>query len=238
VIEEVIETGTNPDEALRERIVELGPWFHQITLGEGIRTREIAPAPGPESTNNPHRRWLDLEAALPPDISGRRVLDVGCLDGYFSVRLAKRGVSEVVAMDVWGEAIARLLLVKETLSLDQVMPLHGDVYDLDPDRHGRFDLVVMIDVLFAIDHPLLALERIAAVTDCLYVSTTVIRGTSQRYMELRTSTGEHGTYSRYWIPTEACLITMLEAVGFDNLKPAPTVDPHHLIYRAIRTPVD
>jgi tRNA (mo5U34)-methyltransferase len=234
VSDEVADTAPMREQELRRRIEELGPWFHQIRLGEGVRTRDIAPAPGPEPTDNPQRRWRELEPELPADLSRRRVLDVGCLDGYFSVRLAMRGAKEVVALDAWDEAIARLRFVKETLALGQVTPLHGDVYHLDPETHGRFDFAVMMDVLFALDHPLLALERLAAVTSCLYVSSTVIRGTEQRYMELRRSSGLHGTYSRYWIPTEACLVAMLEAVGFDDLRAAPTGDPHHLIFRARR----
>ena len=230
----VAEAPSTREQDLRRRIEELGPWFHQITLGDGIRTRDIAPAPGPEPTNNPHPRWRELEPALPNDLSGKRVLDAGCLDGYFSVRLALRGTAEVVTLDVWEEAMARLRFVKQTLALEQITPLHSDVYHLDPETHGRFDFAVMIDVLFALDHPLLALERLAAVTDRLYVSSTVIRGTQQRYMELRYSSGLHGTQSRYWVPTEACLVAMLEAVGFDELRAVQTADPHHLIYQAVR----
>lgn len=220
--------------AFRRRVVELGPWFHQIDLGDGIRTRDVAPAAGPEPTDNPRQRWLDLAAALQEDVAGLRVLDAGCLDGYFSIRLAERGAREVVALDVWSEAIERLTLVKERLRLDRVTPVRGSVYDLDPETIGRFDVAIMIDVLYALDHPLLALQRLAAVTDCLYVSSTAIRGTEARYLELRNSSGLHGTQSRYWVPTQACFAAMLEAVGFDDLTVAETIDPNHLIFRASR----
>jgi tRNA (mo5U34)-methyltransferase len=221
--------------ALRRRVVELGPWFHQIDLGSGILTRDVAPAPGPEARENPRQRWLDLEAALREDLAGRRVLDAGCLDGYFSIRLLERGAAEVVALDIWTSALDRLTLAKETLGLERITPVLGSIYDLDPATDGRFDVVVMIDVLYALAHPLLALERLASVTDRLYVSSTVIRDRARSYLELRQSSGTHGTRSRYWVPTEACFEAMLEAAGFDDLTAAPTIDPNHLIYRAFRT---
>src|SRR5260370_16321995 len=39
-----------------------------------------------------------------------------------------------------------------------------DVYQLDPARHGMFDIVLCLGVLYHLKHPLLALEKICAVT--------------------------------------------------------------------------
>jgi tRNA (mo5U34)-methyltransferase len=49
-----------------------------------------------------------------------------------------------------------------------------DVMDLTPERVGTFDVVLFLGVLYHPPHPLLALERIAAVTRDLLIVETVV----------------------------------------------------------------
>ena len=52
-----------------------------------------------------------------------------------------------------------------------------DVYELDPAVHGTFDIVLFLGVLYHLKHPLLALERICAVTkECCFVDSFVVDG--------------------------------------------------------------
>ena len=70
-----------------ERIAE-HRWWHTIEVAPGIVT------PG---------GW-DLRptsAQLPwPDVSGKRCLDVGTMDGFWAFELERRGAAEVVATDI------------------------------------------------------------------------------------------------------------------------------------------
>src|SRR5579872_4504284 len=72
-------------------------WFHKIELAPGIVT------PG----------WSDPKAdklpyyGLPADLTGKRVLDVGCAEGFFSYEAERRGAKEVVAVDAYPESIRR-----------------------------------------------------------------------------------------------------------------------------------
>lgn len=97
---------------------------------------------------------------LPEDLHGMRVLDIGPWDGFFTFEMERRG-AEVVAIDY--------------VDLDTFRELHAafgsrsqylqmDVYELDPRRHGIFDIVLCLGVLYHLKHPLLALEKICAVT--------------------------------------------------------------------------
>jgi tRNA (mo5U34)-methyltransferase len=120
--------------------------------------------------------WLEgrLEAmALPTDLTGKRVLDIGPWDGFFTFEMERRG-AEVTAIDY--------------VDLDTFRELHRamgsgaryerlDVYELDPRRFGTFDIVLCLGVLYHLKHPLLALERICAVTrQVCIVDTFVIDG--------------------------------------------------------------
>ena len=74
------------EKTLKERIAEIPYWYHKIELPDGVVT------PG----------WAPRDAskyAIPEDLTGKRVLDVGAWDGYWTWEALKRGASEVVAID-------------------------------------------------------------------------------------------------------------------------------------------
>ncbi|MEZ5312269.1 MAG: methyltransferase domain-containing protein [Thermoanaerobaculia bacterium] len=142
-------------------------WYQSFEIYPGIVTPGI----------NPTMTTLsDLEAlGLPADASGLRVLDIGCCDGFFSFEMERRG-ARVLPMDyapgektAFGVA-ARILgsgLVYQT----------GNVYDLHPEKHGQFDLVLMLGVLYHLRHPALAFDALRSVMKAggsLYVETQAV----------------------------------------------------------------
>lgn len=71
-----------------ERISNLG-WYHTIDLGHGIAT--------PGFIDN--RPTVHL-FGIPEDLTGKRCLDIGTYDGFWSFEFERRGASEVVGIDV------------------------------------------------------------------------------------------------------------------------------------------
>ncbi|HEV2212458.1 MAG TPA: methyltransferase domain-containing protein [Gammaproteobacteria bacterium] len=117
------------DELVR-KCRELGPWFHQIDLGMGVRTRDVAPTVGVQDHDHPLSRWNKVRDALPTDMSGMRVLDVGCSDGFFSIEMARRGAREIIAIDGHKDCIRRLNWVKDLLELPAIKPYHCGIDSL------------------------------------------------------------------------------------------------------------
>ena len=115
-------------EILIEKCRRLGPWFHQIDLGDQVLTRSVAASPGPQPLDHPLPRWLKIKDVLPADMSGMSVLDVGCSDGFFSVEIAKRNASRILSIDAQRLAIKRLRWVKRHLKLGNITALTGDIY--------------------------------------------------------------------------------------------------------------
>ena len=64
--------------------------YHTIELPDG------STLPGLQSTE--HLRWRLSLFGLPDDLRGKRVLDIGAWDGWFSFECERRG-AQVVAMD-------------------------------------------------------------------------------------------------------------------------------------------
>jgi tRNA (mo5U34)-methyltransferase len=71
-------------------IAKHNDWYHRIKLPFGLETPSIA-------DTETKMKGLS-EIGLAHDCSNKRVLDVGCMDGFFSFETEKRGAS-VVAMD-------------------------------------------------------------------------------------------------------------------------------------------
>src|SRR3954463_4507211 len=79
--------------AIQARVRELGQWFHNLDL-RGVRT-----APNHFLGDYPAVKWRVFESALPKDLTGKTVLDVGCNAGFYSMELKRRGADYVLGLD-------------------------------------------------------------------------------------------------------------------------------------------
>lgn len=142
-------------EEIRRRVAEIDRWRHRIPVGGGVVT------PGVEDT--PHQ--LEL-LQIPSDLTGRRVLDIGCSDGFYAFTCEERGAAEVVAIDDESSTHHEHngFRVAAELRDSAARYLLRDVEDLDPEVDGEFDVVLFINVLYHLQNPMRALQRIAAVT--------------------------------------------------------------------------
>ena len=78
---------------IRQQVEALGPWFHNIDLG-GVQT-----APDHFLGDYPHVKWRRFAHAIPADLTGKTVLDIGCNAGFYSIEMKRRGAARVVGID-------------------------------------------------------------------------------------------------------------------------------------------
>lgn len=146
------ETLVNPDE-IRRRAEALGPWFHNIHLGGGIWT-----APNHFLGDYPAVKWRRFADAVPADLSGRTVLDIGCNGGFYAMEMKRRGADRVLGIDFDEDYLAQARFAAEVAGLD-IEFRRLSVYDV-ASLGERFDLVVFMGVFYHLRHPLLALDLI------------------------------------------------------------------------------
>src|SRR3954468_12849080 len=140
--------------ALRERVEALAPWFHNIDLGGGLWT-----APDHFLGDYPGFKFRRFADALPADLAGKSVLDIGCNAGFYSVEMKRRGAARVIGIDSDDRYLEQARLVSEALGFGDIEFRKLSVYDVA--RLGeRFDLVIFMGVLYHLRHPLLALDLI------------------------------------------------------------------------------
>ena len=132
------------------RVRELGPWFHNLDL-DGVAT-----APDHFLGDYPAVHWSVFSHALPDDLRGRTVLDIGCNAGFFSIQMKRRGADRVVGIDSDPRYLAQARLAADVVGVD-IELRQLSVYDVARLRE-RFDVVLFMGVLYHLRHPLLALD--------------------------------------------------------------------------------
>ena len=78
---------------LARRVRELGTWFHNIDLN-GVQT-----APNHFLNDYPNVKWRLFQHAVPQDLAGKSVLDIGCNAGFYSLEMKRRGAGRVLGVD-------------------------------------------------------------------------------------------------------------------------------------------
>ena len=190
-------------------------WYHSFEFPDGTSIE------GVQSIAHLRERWARFP--LPEDLSGRRVLDIGAWDGWFSFEAERRG-AHVTAVDV--VEIPNFLAARERLA-SRVDYRVTNLYKIPQLELGTFDYVFFLGVLYHVKHPMLALELVCALTrDVAIVECAVIDGpaySSGRREEIPTleffETDELGGHFDNWFgPSVASVMAMCRAVGFARVE--------------------
>jgi len=150
--------------AVAERVRDSVPfWFHTFALAPGVYT------PGVARDHGYRVKVLDGER-----FAGRRVLDVGAFDGFYSFLAAARGASRVVALDNeqyvdWVRARfgveltggAGFRAIAEMIS-SPVEYRRMDALDVR-DLGERFDVILCFGILHRVTDPIALLRALADV---------------------------------------------------------------------------
>jgi tRNA (mo5U34)-methyltransferase len=184
----------------------------------------------------PACKWRKIQPAIPVDLRGKTVLDIGCNGGFYSIEMKKRGASRVVAIDSDSRYLKQAEFAAEVLDVE-IEFRQMDVYDV-ADLQQEFDLVLFMGVLYHLRHPLLALDLLYkyVVRDKL-VFQSLRRGSShvasldENYSFNETAIFQSDGYplmyfvencyaddpTNWWIPNRACVEAMLRSSGFSIL---------------------
>jgi tRNA (mo5U34)-methyltransferase len=188
-------------------------WFHSFELPDGTRIDGVMPL------DWQRRRWSRFP--IPADLTGKRVLDIGAWDGWFSFEAERRG-AVVTSVDCF-ECPGYLQMHQRLGSRAAYRDL--DLYEIPAAGLGHFDIVLFLGVLYHLKHPLLGLEIICGLTtDVALVETFVIDGAtwSERRGEIPTlefyeNDELNGQLDNWFGPSVGALEGMCRAAGFARI---------------------
>lgn len=203
-------------------------WYHSIELPHNVVTPGFVD----------HRQQLE-SYGLPSDMHGMRALDVATYDGFWAFEMERRG-AEVTAIDIgsWAEFDIPRLLRSEAERSGAAEKITGQgfqiahelldskvdrqvlsVYELRPERLGKFDFVFLSDLLLHLRDPQLALENVCSVVKRpgAAVIAEVYNPELEGFTDIAVT--EFAAFGEYvwWRPSTATLKAMMRLAGFDEI---------------------
>jgi tRNA (mo5U34)-methyltransferase len=196
-------------------LAKLG-YYHSIELPDG------SVIPGLQSIETQRSRIAQFP--IPQDLRGKRVLDIGAWDGWFSFEMERRGAS-VVAVDATNQT--RFLEAKAMLN-SKVEHVVADICHLTPRDIGYFDIVLFFGVLYHLKHPMLALERVCELSTDLACIESFVTNEDPfgpvPAMEFYEGTQLAGQFDNWVGPNIPCLLAMCRTAGFARVEFKSVVD--------------
>jgi tRNA (mo5U34)-methyltransferase len=173
---------------------------------------------------------------IPMDLQGLRVLDIAPWNGFFGFECLRRGAAELVSMGPDDPEVTGYCKTRDLLEIGNCRYVRASVYDLAPEIHGTFDVVLFLGLIYHLRYPLLALDRVYDVAskrlfvDCPVIDRKVFdrtiaepqrarileesRYTNQLPMVYFTKGRETGDPYNWFLPNRRALIDFIESAGF------------------------
>ena len=194
--------------AARKLVDAVPHWHHRFEIYPGLIT------PG---SYDPQFLWGKL--GLEDRCRGQRILDLGTSDGFFTRKVASLG-GDVVGVDYRSKK-SHGFWVMEKLFGREFRYEHVNLFDIDHDSLGKFDIVLFLGVLYHMPDMVRALHKVRS----LCASTLLLETHSDnefrqdvaaaRYFK---ATSLAGDVTNFWSPNPPCVLDMLHDVGFDAIR--------------------
>lgn len=167
------------EQEIRNEVNRLAPFHHKVDLPYNVSTYipELSrrPIEHTRASNLVKHAFPTLIEACGGSLHGKRVLDVACNCGGFSVEAAKLNSEYVLGIDVVDHYIEQANFIKHALDLKQVEFKNIDIESIDSSTLGLFDVTFCFGILYHLENPVLAMKRVASVTkSIMLVDTNVI----------------------------------------------------------------
>jgi ubiquinone/menaquinone biosynthesis C-methylase UbiE len=213
-------------------------WFYSYALPDGSRTTTYHGI-DIQAIHDTRWRMLDdcIEKNIGPERGGLTAVDLACHQGWFAWKMARSGFSRVHGVDARQSHVEDSSLIAQTFDMDRLSFSQGDIHQLSPDQLGKFDVVLMLGLLYHLENPVGALRMCRALCNRLCVIETQIvpgmtgyvdYGSYQYVRPLKGSFGiidetadTHGPEASITgvclVPSLDALVWLLEKVGFSSV---------------------
>jgi 2-polyprenyl-3-methyl-5-hydroxy-6-metoxy-1,4-benzoquinol methylase len=143
----------------RKNILEmrdfLSPWNHNIRLPYGIFTASC------DVYYPAHKEIMTIiSQQLTGNFKNKRMIDIGCLEGYFSAECALQGAT-VLGIDGKTINIKKCEFIRSVLDAENLTLIKDDAMRVTKKKYGSFDVVLALGLLYHLDNPYSFLKNLA-----------------------------------------------------------------------------
>jgi SAM-dependent methyltransferase len=200
---------------LQERIAEFPRWHYRFDFDGGVSTPVVDQ--GKVNRHEQRRRYFfdALLRVTDGSLAGRRVLDLGCNAGWWSLQAIDAGADFVLGVDVRQMHIDQAELVFAAKGVDRARYrfAQGDVFAHD--FGGRFDVVLCLGLLDHVAKPIELFERMAATGAELLVIDTELARASSSFFEVSRLEEPDAHGELVLVPTRDAVIEFAARYGYD-----------------------
>ncbi len=199
-------------EELEEKIDEFHSWPYRFDFENGVST----PVPDARLVirQRERRRYFfePLVRSFGGSLRGRRILDLGCSAGLWSLEAVREGAEYVLGLDTDATALAQAQLVFQASGVDPARYRFEQADVLSAPAEGRFDAVLCLGLLNRIDRPLELFEVMAAAEpSVIVVETELVRSDSSVFELTDGADGRRATERRMVLVPSRDAVTRLAA---------------------------
>jgi len=207
ILKALPEIDSDPIE-LEEALLQLSPWRKGPFVVGGVAI---------DAEWRSDLKWRRLDHAIAP-LAGRNVLDVGCGNGYYALRMREAGAESVIGIDPTLLYVMQFLAVNHFVGDQSIFVLPLRLHEL-PGPARSFDSTFSMGVLYhqrsPVDH-LRQLRDTLRPSGQLVLETLFLPGDEAC---ARTPTDRYARMKNVWLlPTIAELRTWLTRSGFRNIE--------------------
>jgi len=206
---------------LRKRVDSFPYWHYRFDLGDGVVTPIFDPA---HAVRHEERKRYFLKPAIDllGGLEGRRVLDLGCNAGFWSLAAIEAGATYVLGIEGRAEQVEQARFVFEATGIDPVRYdfRRENVFDFALARgEAPFDLVLCLGLLYHVNRPVELFRLIERVnSDLLVVDTelSLARGSMFQVKHESTDAPRHSVDDELiFHPTRDAVVELARAFGYD-----------------------
>ncbi len=210
------------NEEIQEKIASFSRWHYQFDL-----RGNITPIVRQDVINRHQQRkryFFDpLVKFLGGSLAGKRVLDLGCNAGFWSLHAVLQGCAQVVGIDGRQMHIDQANFVFEVNEIDKTRySFHtGNLFTMDIQSFGEFDIVFCLGLMYHVSKPVALLEIISGCnTDLLIIDTDItLSGQSQFSVSHESIEYEHNAvdYELVLQPSRQAVVDVVSQFGYSSI---------------------
>ncbi len=214
-------TAYGSDSHLLAEIERLSPWHYALEMAPDIVTPIRENAWINRHAQRVRYFWEPLLRKQPEIFRGARVLDLGCNAGFWTLKALEAGAREVVAIDARPLHIAQASLLLKAKAIEPVRYrlIQKNLFDLDFEELGRFDVILLLGLLYHVVKPFELLERISAANDQLLIIDTKVSRLEFPAMEIIREELDDPRMAADWplvaVPSASAIHEMTRVLGYD-----------------------
>lgn len=173
-------------EEIRRKIASFPTWHYQLDL-----KGNLTPIHKEDRVNRHRQRkayFFDpLVDLFGGSLAGKRVLDLGCNAGFWSLCAAEAGCDYVLGLDGRQMHVDQANLVFEVNEVEENRYdfVAANLFDVDLSSFGAFDIVLCLGLMYHISKPVDLMERIAQVNSDVLLIDTTLSTVPGSYLEIK-----------------------------------------------------